>query len=86
MLVAAKVETAEREAAMRQYQIVSVMIVSLCVAGCSSDPNAQVNQMFPIRQMDHFFRSLSGPPASTAAGVSPDYTRKPGYAPAYPPY
>ncbi|MEA2729392.1 MAG: hypothetical protein QOF70_3867 [Acetobacteraceae bacterium] len=86
MLVTAKVETAERGAAMGWYRIVSMIIVSLCMAGCSSDPNAPVNQMFPIRQMDHFFRSLSGPPTPAAAPASPDYARKPGYAPAYPPY
>jgi len=49
------------------------------LSGCTSDPGAPVNQIFPIRQMDHFFESMSGPP------VPPDYTRQPGYAPAYPP-
>jgi hypothetical protein len=40
-----------------------------------------VNESFPIRQMDQFFGSLSGRPPPP-----PDYTRAPGYAPAYPPY
>ena len=56
------------------------MAVSLLFVGCTSDPNAPVNQAFPIRQMDHFFDSLSGPPTQR------DYTQQPGYAPAYPPY
>lgn len=54
-------------------------IVALAVAGCTSDPNAAINQTPPIRQMDHFFNSLSAPP-------TPDYEHQPGYAPAYPPY
>jgi hypothetical protein len=57
-----------------------LLIVGLLMAGCTSDPDAPVNQTFPIRQMDSFFNSLSGPPPAR------DYTRQPGYAPAYPPY
>ncbi len=53
----------------------------LALAGCTSDPNAPANESFPIRQMDQFFESLSGRPPPP-----PDYTRTPGYAPAYPPY
>jgi hypothetical protein len=74
------------------YQTPCLMIVGLCLAGCTSDPSAPVNQTFPIRQMDHFFESLSDPPAAsdpTAASDPPaavDYTHRPGYAPAYPPY
>lgn len=58
------------------------LLSALCVpAGCTADPNAPVNQMFPIKQMDDFFRPITGSPAP-----APAYTREPGYAPAYPPY
>lgn len=59
---------------------ISLLIVGLSLSGCTSDPGAPVNQTFPIRQMDNFFDSLA------AAPRPPDYTRQPGYAPAYPPY
>jgi hypothetical protein len=62
------------------YKTRCLLFVGLVLAGCTSDPTAPVNQTFPIRQMDNFFGSLAGPPAA------PDYTRQPGYAPAYPPY
>ena len=65
---------------MGLHRALSLMITGLVLAGCTSDPNAPVNQIFPIHQMDQFFGSLSGPPAA------PDYTHQPGYAPAYPPY
>jgi hypothetical protein len=82
---------------MRGYQALALMIGSLIIsgpvlAGCTSDPNAPVNQSFPIHQMDQFFDSLSAPrPGSfgSLSGPRPgpmDYTREPGYAPAYPPY
>jgi hypothetical protein len=74
---------------MRGFPILAVTLAGLTLAACASDPNAAVNQTFPIRQMDSFFNSLSGaPPAPRAAQVPPppDYTRTPGYAPAYPPY
>ena len=65
-----------------------LMLVAL--AGCSSDPNTPINQSYPIRSMDNFFRSLPGPdkPPATAPApaADPDYTHQPGYAPAYPPY
>jgi hypothetical protein len=61
------------------YQTLALMLAGLALAGCTSDPNAPVNQTFPIRQMDRFFESLSAQP-------TPDYRREPGYAPAYPPY
>jgi hypothetical protein len=87
---------------MGGYQTL-VLIAGLSLAACSSDPNAPVNQTFPVQQMDRFFNSLSAPPASqgytrqipsnysgapanySGAPVQ-DYTREPGYAPAYPPY
>jgi hypothetical protein len=56
------------------------MVVGLALAGCTSDPYAPVNQTFPVRQMDNFFGSVSGPPARH------DYGPQPGYAPAYPGY
>ncbi len=65
---------------MRGYGALALMFAALALSGCTSDPNAPVNQSFPIRQMDGFFDSLS-PPAT-----APDYTHAPGYAPAYPPY
>jgi hypothetical protein len=58
------------------------LLLSLLILGsCTSDPNAQVNQNFPIRQMDDFFRPFTGSP-----GPTPTDTHRPGYAPAYPPY
>jgi hypothetical protein len=56
------------------------ILAGLALAACSSDPQAPVNQTFPIRQMDSFFDSLAVPPPPR------DYTHQPGYAPAYPPY
>ena len=72
---------------MNLYHTVSVIILGLSVIGCTSDPNAPVNQAFPIRQMDQFFGSIGGgePPPRAQAAV-PDYTHQPGYLPAYPPY
>jgi hypothetical protein len=80
---------------MGGYQILA-LIGGLSLAACTSDPNAPVNQTFPIRQMDQFFDSLSAPPPSRTSAAGPsriytrqppqDYTREPGYAPAYPPY
>lgn len=61
---------------------VTLLIVGLVSASCTSDPYAPVNQTPPIRQMDRFFNSLNEPPA---AGPR-DYTHVRGYAPAYPPY
>jgi hypothetical protein len=57
----------------------------VCVAGCTSDPAAPINQSFPIRQMDQFFGSLPTRPNQYST-VEPEYTRHRGYAPAYPPY
>jgi hypothetical protein len=80
---------------MGGYQILA-LITGLSLAACTADPNAPVNQTFPIRQMDSFFDSLSAPsPSRTPTGgpsrdytreLPEDYTREPGYAPAYPPY
>ena len=58
------------------------LILGLCLFGCSSSPDAPINQTFPIRQMDAFFNSL--PPRTPPS--PPDYRHEPGYAPAYPPY
>ncbi|HEY1410548.1 MAG TPA: hypothetical protein VGF36_00325 [Rhodopila sp.] len=60
-------------------RFVALTIAGLVLAGCTSNPNAPVNQTFPVRQMDQFFGSRPPPPP-------PDYTHEPGYAPAYPPY
>jgi hypothetical protein len=70
---------------MRGYRAFIVMIAGLGLAGCTSNPDAPVNQSFPIHQMDRFFESLSAPPR-TQAQAPPDYEHQPGYAPAYPPY
>jgi hypothetical protein len=66
---------------MRRFAALAVMIAGLALGGCTSDPNAPVNESFPIRQMDRFFDSLTQPPPPPT-----DYTHVPGYAPAYPPY
>jgi hypothetical protein len=79
------VKTAERDPEMSLYRTFSVVIIGLSMTGCTSDPDAPVNQTFPIRQMDHFFGSEAAPPRLSAA-PGPDYTHQPGYAPAYPPY
>ncbi len=71
------------------YRAVTLMIAGLVLTACTSDPNAPVNQTTPIRQMDHFFNSMSDqppPPSSNQPPASADYTHEPGYAPAYPPY
>lgn len=57
--------------------------------GCTSDPNAPINQVFPIPQMDAFFRSLQPPPPNPKPVPQADAaggTFGRGYAPAYPPY
>jgi hypothetical protein len=64
-----------------KLRTVGWLVAVLCVAACTSDPDAPINQTFPIRQMDNFFRQFTGSP-----GPTPPYTREPGYAPAYPPY
>jgi hypothetical protein len=71
---------------MTSGALVSLALAGLALSGCSSDPSAPVNQSFPIRQMDNFFNSMSGPPARQTFSDQPDYTHHPGYAPAYPPY
>jgi hypothetical protein len=63
-----------------------LLILCLTVAACTADPDAPVNQITPIRQMDRFFNSMSGPPAPPDYGHQPDYEHQPGYAPAYPAY
>ena len=73
---------------MGRCQISTLLTLGLTLAGCTADPTAPMNQSFPIRQMDNFFNSLSGPPADlpSHAAAPQDYTHAPGYAPAYPPY
>ena len=72
---------------MRKHLAYIVMIAGLGLTACTADPNAPVNQSFPIHQMDQFFESLSAPPPHAAqAQAPPAYERMPGYAPAYPPY
>jgi hypothetical protein len=65
----------------RRFIPLGILLAPVSLSGCTSDPSAPVNQAFPIRQMDQFFGSLPAPPAPPL-----DYTRQPGYAPAYPPY
>lgn len=64
---------------MIRYLRYCILLAGVSLSGCTSDPSAPVNQAFPIRQMDQFFGSLSAPAAPPV-----DYTRQPGYAPAYP--
>ena len=71
---------------MRLDRILGVIAMSVCLGACTADPNAPVNQSFPIRQMDGFFDSLSRPPPPARSAQVPNYTHAPGYAPAYPPY
>ncbi len=66
---------------MIRYLRYCILLAGVSLSGCTSDPSAPVNQAFPIRQMDQFFGSLSAPAAPPV-----DYTRQPGYAPAYPEY
>ena len=75
---------------MGSYQTLSLLIAGLCLIGCTADVDAPVNQTYPIRQMDRFFDSLTGPPTPrdyTPRDYTPrDYTGQSGYAPAYPAY
>jgi hypothetical protein len=71
---------------MRLDRILGVIAMSVFLGACTADPDAPVNQSFPIRQMDGFFNSLSGPPPPAQSARAPDYRNEPGYAPAYPPY
>jgi hypothetical protein len=64
---------------MIRYYRFCILLAGVSLSGCTSNPSAPVNQTFPIRQMDQFFGSLSAPPPV-------EYTRQPGYAPAYPEY
>jgi hypothetical protein len=74
-----------QRAGMAGVRGVCLMGCILALAGCTADPNAPINQTFPIRQMDDFFRQYTGSPSPTPNPV-PETTRQPGYAPAYPPY
>ena len=62
-------------------RLLVIVTAAITITGCSSDPDAPVNRTTPIRQMDRFFDTVTGRPPAP-----PDYTREPGYAPAYPPY
>ncbi len=70
---------------MSGFRYVVLLMAGVTMAGCTSDPNAPVNQTPPIRQMDRFFDSMTAPP-DPAYRAAPDYSHMPGYAPAYPPY
>jgi hypothetical protein len=71
--------------AMRYLPWAFLLAAGTALMGCSSSPDAPINQTTPIRQMDHFFESMSGPdtPGVDDPGVA---HRESGYAPAYPPY
>ena len=73
---------------MAGNRAVALLVLGGLLAGCTSDPDAAVNQATPIRQMDRFFNSLSSPGPSHGASDyrERDYTHAPGYAPAYPAY
>ncbi|HVY17999.1 MAG TPA: hypothetical protein VHB27_22465 [Rhodopila sp.] len=51
------------------------------LGGCTSDPNAPVNQVWPVPQLDRAFGDPH-PPSYT----QPLVARRPGYLPAYPRY
>jgi hypothetical protein len=75
---------------MVEFRALSLLTGIALLVGCTSDPNAPINQTFPIRQMDAFFRQYTGSPGptrayATAPEPAPAYTLQPGYAPAYPP-
>ena len=75
---------------MTGYRVLSVVIGGLLLPGCTANPNAPINQTFPIRQMDGFFNSISASPPrrgdTSQRYYAPVSTHEPGYAPAYPPY
>jgi hypothetical protein len=83
-----------QETTMRGYRSFALVMTGLLLAGCTSDPDAAVNQTTPIRQMDNFFNSFSAGSRpsdysqrpSDYSRLPPDYTHEPGYAPAYPAY
>jgi hypothetical protein len=85
----------QQETPMGGYQTLA-LVAGLSLAACTSDPSAPVNQTFPVQQMDRFFNSLSAPPQpqgytrqirpNYSGAPVQDYTREPGYAPAYPTY
>ncbi len=62
--------------------ILPVMLISLGVGGCTSDPYAPINQTTPIRQLDNAFdpsgsRFNRAPPTQYPPGgyQSPSYSR-----------
>ena len=69
---------------MQEYRYAWLLACAALLAGCTSDPNAPVNQVFPIPQLDAAFGEPHAPPPAASAGL--DYTHHPGYLPAYPPY
>jgi hypothetical protein len=71
-----------------KFWMILVLTGTVLVISCT-DPNAPINRVPPLPQMDAFFRSLrtgAGPPPA-AVLRQPDYVNaQSGYAPAYPPY
>jgi hypothetical protein len=51
------------------------ILLATLTSACTSDPDAPVNRMTPIRQMDNAFegRPINAPPAGYGYQRSPDY-------------
>src|SRR5947209_1807783 len=67
---------------MIRAQFASLATATVLMAGCSSDPYAASNRVWPIPQLDAAFgasHQLTTPPEPLDA-------HKPGYLPAYPSY
>lgn len=67
---------------MIRAQFGSLAAVAVLIAGCSSNPTAASNQVWPIPQLDAAF----GDPRHLARPPEPLDAHKPGYLPAYPSY
>ena len=60
----------EQETTMGGFRYIA-LTAGLSLAACTSNPNAPVNQTFPVRQLDQFFGSLSPTPAPRAFPSTP---------------
>lgn len=67
---------------MIRVRFASLAAAAALMAGCSSDPNAASNQIWPIPQLDAAFGSPHSPPPPP----EPLDAHRPGYLPAYPSY
>jgi hypothetical protein len=67
---------------MIRAHVASLATIAVLIAGCSSNPNAASNQIWPIPQLDAAF----GDPHQPAPPPEPLDAHRPGYLPAYPAY